>query len=230
MAFFDDLGRRISQAGQGAIKKTRNVADTVRINADISDQERAVNNLYNQIGRAYFSIHGSEPDERLKELVYSVKETNKRIEELKKQLSSMNDTCGCARCGAMNPEGSLFCTVCGARLEAEERPAQVFCTNCGRMISEGTVFCNYCGFEQKEVKQDPAEPEAQPSAAAEPESAAEPENVEVPESAAEQDKTITDDDTKPESGEASAVFCKACGAKAEQGALFCTVCGKKLAE
>lgn len=235
MAFFDDLGRRISQAGQGALKKTRNVADTVRINADISDQERNLNNLYNQIGRAYFAIHGSEPDERLKELVESVKETNKRIEELKKQLNSMKDTCACIKCGAMNPENSLFCTVCGARLKAEDEPVQMFCTNCGRMITQGTKFCNYCGYEQTSVSEEMSET-TEPIESEEPPMAEETPEMDISESASEP-KTETESDTMPGADdtetakeETAGTFCTACGAKTEPGAVFCTCCGKKLSE
>lgn len=149
MAFFDDIGRRISQAGQGALKKTRDVADSVKINADISDQERRINTLFTQIGRTYFYTYESNPDEKFVELFNSVKEANARIEQLRKQLSAIKDTCKCSNCGAMNPSNSVFCTTCGAKIEAQQPAPGVYCTNCGKMIAAGTRFCNFCGADQE---------------------------------------------------------------------------------
>lgn len=149
MAFFDDIGRRISQAGQGALKKTRDVADSVKINADISDQERRINTLFTQIGRTYFYTYESDPDEKFVELFNSVKEANARIEQLRKQLSAIKDTCRCSNCGAMNPSNSVFCTTCGAKIEAQQTVSGAYCINCGKMIAAGTRFCNFCGADQE---------------------------------------------------------------------------------
>ena len=40
MAFFDDLGKKISQAGQNAVQKTKEMTDIARINGMISDEEK----------------------------------------------------------------------------------------------------------------------------------------------------------------------------------------------
>lgn len=51
MAFFDDLGKKLSQAGQTAVQKTKEITDIARINGLISDEEKKVNNNYYQIGK-----------------------------------------------------------------------------------------------------------------------------------------------------------------------------------
>ena len=40
MAFFDNIGRKVSEAGQKMIQKTGEMSDTSRLNAQINDEER----------------------------------------------------------------------------------------------------------------------------------------------------------------------------------------------
>ena len=57
MAFFDNLSKKVSEAGQKTIQKTKELADTSRLNAMIADEEKAINNAYYQIGKLYVSLH-----------------------------------------------------------------------------------------------------------------------------------------------------------------------------
>ena len=61
----------------------------------------------------------------------------------------------CPKCGADNPEGSIFCGDCGAplaegepQLEAPASPAAaegpVRCSHCGADNAAGAVFCSTC--------------------------------------------------------------------------------------
>ena len=45
----------------------------------------------------------------------------------------------CPKCKAKVPEGSKFCTQCGAAL------ASLVCPSCGVAVSAGSKFCNNCG-------------------------------------------------------------------------------------
>ena len=60
MAFFDDLGRKLTSVSQSAVQKTKDVADIAKINAEISELERTVNNLYYQIGKLYVAKHAAD--------------------------------------------------------------------------------------------------------------------------------------------------------------------------
>ena len=50
VAFFDNIGKKISDLGQGAMTKTRDLADSARTSAAISDEERKINSYYSQLG------------------------------------------------------------------------------------------------------------------------------------------------------------------------------------
>ena len=40
MAFFEDLGKKLSGVGQSAVQKTQNATDSIRLNNQINEEER----------------------------------------------------------------------------------------------------------------------------------------------------------------------------------------------
>ncbi len=50
----------------------------------------------------------------------------------------MQQTFPCPKCGAQNPPGQGFCSVCGEQL-------QVNCPNCNSLVDVSAKFCSYCG-------------------------------------------------------------------------------------
>lgn len=57
MAFFDKIGKTVTEVSQKTIAKTKELADTSRLNTMISEEERIIANQYFQIGKLYVSIH-----------------------------------------------------------------------------------------------------------------------------------------------------------------------------
>ena len=54
MAFFEQLGKRLADAGQGVAQQTKNLADVTRLNSAISEKERKISQLYLAIGQSYY--------------------------------------------------------------------------------------------------------------------------------------------------------------------------------
>ena len=46
MAFFEDLGKKLSGVGQSAVQKTQNATDSIRLNNQINEEERKINAAY----------------------------------------------------------------------------------------------------------------------------------------------------------------------------------------
>ena len=46
----------------------------------------------------------------------------------------------CKHCNTENPENSVYCNLCGKRLDGNK-----LCRKCEKLIPENAVFCNYCG-------------------------------------------------------------------------------------
>lgn len=153
MAFLDGIGKKLSQTGQDVMKKTRNFADSTKLTGMIADEERTINSLYPQIGKAYYELHKNDPEYALSELVAAVNDAFARIEQLNEQIAAINGTQKCPRCGTMVPENGMFCNTCGAKMppkvtiEPAASAEMIRCTNCGAQIPGGQRFCIYCGTE-----------------------------------------------------------------------------------
>lgn len=155
MAFFDDLGKKISQAGQTTMQKTREMADVARINSQISDEEKRINDMYLQIGKQYVELHASDCEEAFQGMIQTITDSENKIKEYKVQIQDIKGVIRCPKCGAEVPKGALFCSACGEKMQ-EEQPVQEEasatepaeekkCSNCGAVLAEGAVFCSECG-------------------------------------------------------------------------------------
>lgn len=117
MAFFDNIGKKISDLGQGAMTKTRDLADSARTSAAISDEERKINSYYSQLGRLYYAKCADSADGEFLNIVNMIKDSNRRIEELRAENRARKGLVKCPKCGAENTVDSVFCCACGNRME-----------------------------------------------------------------------------------------------------------------
>lgn len=53
MAFFEQIGRRITDAGQGVAQQTKNLTDMTRLNAKISENKKKMSQLLFEMGEDY---------------------------------------------------------------------------------------------------------------------------------------------------------------------------------
>ncbi len=150
MAFFEDIGKKVSQTSQDAIKKTKAMAETAKLNTQISAENKIVTNNYMIIGERYVELFGDSPDENLAEYVAAIKEARRKIEEYEEQISNLKGVERCPNCGVETKEGAIFCAACGTKLPelpAEEIEAAdgKICKKCGQPLNEEAIFCPGCG-------------------------------------------------------------------------------------
>ena len=79
MGFFDDLGKKVTDAGQKAMQKTQEMSEIVRVNSLISQNENKINNAYVQIGKLFVSTYGNECEPEFAEMVATVAELEQQI-------------------------------------------------------------------------------------------------------------------------------------------------------
>lgn len=129
MSFFDDLGKKLSQAGQSAAQKTKEIAETAKLNSQISDEEKKISDLYLQIGKLYVSLHDENHEADFDELIRSLHESENKVKECRQQIKDIKGVVVCEKCGAEVSNGAAFCSTCGAPMpvvspvETEVAPA-----------------------------------------------------------------------------------------------------------
>lgn len=176
MAFWSDLGKKISDTTQSVVEKTKISTDTMRLNGLISDEERNVQRIYAEIGKKYMELHGADGDPDFAGLMQEYQTSKAKMEEYRSQIRRNKHLLICAGCGAEIPETVLYCTRCGAenpvgkRLAEEQRqreeaeraareadlqaaavpqtePQPEFCARCGQPRTAGAMFCTFCGAQ-----------------------------------------------------------------------------------
>lgn len=205
MAFFEDLGKKISQTSQGVLQKTKDSAEILKLNGMVSDETKKLNTIYAEIGKKYFEIHSDSPEEALESLVSQVKDSQKKIDDYSEQVKKLKGVTKCLNCGGDVQYGSPFCTNCGARLTVPEAapavdPNAKICAKCGKAVNSESAFCIFCGAKLEEA------------------------HVEAPVEA-----PATQEEPAPvEAPQTNVRVCPNCNFEITDDSLFCVKCGTKL--
>jgi hypothetical protein len=172
MAYFDDIGKKISKTSQDAVKKTKEMAATVKLNSQVLNEERTINTLYIQLGQLYYTKFGMNTDttpcdsdmknnapvlspeelnNEFTNICFQISEGFERIENIKSEIIRIKNTRLCPKCGNECAADILFCSACGFQLPiiAPQMTTQTvevkLCPNCGNKFPEDAVFCTGCG-------------------------------------------------------------------------------------
>lgn len=156
MAFFDDLGKKISQGGQVAIQKSKELAEVAKLNSLISDEEKNINNNYFQIGKLYASIHKMNCEDDFRGMMDAIQDSEKKIMDYKEQVQVIKGIVKCEKCGGEVAVTSAFCNSCGTpmpkRVSVQKQDENtIICDNCGKSVKKGLRFCTSCGSPMTQV-------------------------------------------------------------------------------
>lgn len=230
MAFFDNLGRKLSSKGQSVSRKTNDMYDIAHLNNAITQENKIIDDNYYQIGKLYYALHSADCEADFSGMISIIREAERKIADYQQQIQSIRGTVQCPNCGTYVP-AAAFCISCGIPLSGFADTAggdTLRCSFCGNTVAVGTRFCTFCG---KPIRSD-AQPAQQTAVCTNcsapiasgaafctccgtPVSSAPnpPENAEP-----------TSDSTKV-TNESEANRCLNCGAEFEPEAAFCTECG-----
>lgn len=209
MAFLEDLDKKLTMLGQGAIQKTKEMTDSAKLLSVIKNLEMQQKEEYAELGILFYKEY---KEKNIEVVSPAVIDSVKKIGELegqiiikKEEVLKVKGTIFCPNCNTEIPDNSLFCNVCGAKIENQnvikllkERNEKI-CSGCGTSLEEDQQFCINCGTPVgQEVKvSDKAFTSMQVS----------PESNVVPET--NKDNNV----------------CERCGAILEPEQEFCVMCG-----
>ena len=200
MGFLDSLSRKVSEAGQKTIEKTKEIADITRLNTMISEEQRVISTTYQKVGKAYVELHRDDPEEAFADMICAIITAEEKVQEYERRIQDIKGMQRCEKCGASVPSGAAFCSSCGATMPKIPPlvPGHfVQCQRCGAEVKEGTRFCTSCGAPMHT------------------------ESV-IPEIISEEQTEHPIEDIKQEK------VCPTCGAQIEEDVMFCTECGTNL--
>lgn len=199
MAFFEEISKKITNAGQGVAQQAKNLSDTTRLNAKISENKKRMSQLLFEMGNDYYKKHRKDQNCEEQEYIDRLNVLFREILRYQKEIEEIKTSETCKVCGSRIIEGAAFCMSCGSRVgaeeieDAEDETADVRqCPACGADIDEDSTFCTACGQRLEDA-------EAECS-----------------------------DEEEYEGEEESVRVCPTCGTEAENDDIFCMNCGARL--
>ena len=149
MAFFDQLGKQISNAGKTVAQQTKNFADGTLLQNSISEKQKSTQQLYAALGQIYYEAHKDDPTAKGYATISQITTLLAEINQCREQLSRLRGNNICPTCGAEVPGNAQFCRGCGTKMEvltpAPPAPAHNTCPNCGAAVPGDSQFCRSCG-------------------------------------------------------------------------------------
>ena len=166
MAFFEALGKKITETSQEVVQKTKETAEILKLNSMISDEETQLKEYYIELAKAYYEANKDSVPEEYASYFANITEKHTNIANLNDQINKVKGMFPCPNCGASLQSEALFCSSCGTKIEKPENPVPVAeeaadvkcCKKCGEPIQEGFAFCINCGAKlEQPIKEEPQE-------------------------------------------------------------------------
>ncbi|MDO5793058.1 MAG: hypothetical protein Q4Q00_02550 [Turicibacter sp.] len=145
-SFFEGLGKKVTQTGQGAMKKTKEMAEIAKINSQISDEEKKLKKLYMKLGQLYYEMHKDSPDAVFMDICQGIGGCLQTINRYEIMVEELKGIKRCRKCKTEMPSDSTYCPKCGSKLDDErETIVSTICSNCGMENGGCATSCIKCG-------------------------------------------------------------------------------------
>ncbi|MCR4998741.1 MAG: zinc-ribbon domain-containing protein [Lachnospiraceae bacterium] len=116
MDIIDRIGETITQVGNAAGQKAKDVSEYAKLTSELHSLEKKQQDLFLELGKRFFEENMDSKDEA----VEALKEIAADVDHLKEQIAGLKGGDSCPSCGAVVPKGSKFCNSCGAKLSIFE--------------------------------------------------------------------------------------------------------------
>lgn len=122
MAFFDELGKVLSDKSKEAANRVKDITGVLQLKSKLSAEKDKINKAYITLGKAYYERHEGEPDEEFTEEFLTIQAGLVKITSLEDEIAELEGTRVCAECGAKVEKDAAFCSKCGAPMDSQISP------------------------------------------------------------------------------------------------------------
>lgn len=117
MGFFNDLGKKTSEATNKITKETK-------LKLKINENKNKITDLYEEIGKKVYEKHTRNENisikEELEEECSKIDALSNEIEEARKEIMQLNNKKQCPKCYAEIEKDAAFCSKCGEKIQTVE--------------------------------------------------------------------------------------------------------------
>lgn len=144
--FLEQFGKKVSQTGQDAMKKTKELAEIAKLNTQINEEEKRLNKIYMNLGKLYYQLNGANPELEYQDICLAIKGSIRNINQFQLMIDELKGIKRCKTCGTEMPDTSSYCQSCGSKLNVqEEKVVIIICEQCGMENGAKATSCVRCG-------------------------------------------------------------------------------------
>lgn len=118
MAFFEELGKTLSDTGKEVATKAKTLTETIQLKTQLTAEKSKLEEAYAVIGKLYYKAH-REPEEEYAKAYEAVRSCRERVAALEIELTQSEGSRICAVCGAKVPKDFMYCGKCGSPVSEE---------------------------------------------------------------------------------------------------------------
>ena len=120
---FDDVVVNAKAAASAVSKKATDVYGTSKMKIAAAEIRNEIRKKLRDLGALTYKLQKgiiANADNEIAELVNDISELKDSLDTINKNLASAKNQKKCPECNANVPKNSVFCNICGAKLEVEE--------------------------------------------------------------------------------------------------------------
>lgn len=150
MAFFEQIGKRLTDAGQNVAQQTKDLAEVTKLNSTISDKEKKISQLFLLIGQSYYENHKNSEEAEELDRIAEINGLYSEINADREKIKQIKGVVKCENCGTDVPLNASFCNACGAKVDrvgaaSINAGTERTCPVCHAVVEKDNLFCTRCG-------------------------------------------------------------------------------------
>lgn len=117
MAFFDELGKAISDKSKVAAGKVKDLTGVLQLKTKLSSEKEKINKAYINLGKVYYDRHEASAEDEYAADFEAIRTGLIKIAEIEDEIAELEGNRVCADCGAKVEKNALYCSKCGTLMD-----------------------------------------------------------------------------------------------------------------